>query len=65
MILLVLPTVPSSLVSHFFLCEDAENKFAEGKEQDDNEDDDDNDNKENNGGDVKPCSKKAKISTTV
>jgi hypothetical protein len=58
--LLVLPTVPSSLVSHFFLC-DAENKFAEGKEQDNNKDD----NKENSGGDVKPCSKKAKISTTV
>jgi hypothetical protein len=63
MTLLVLPTVPSSLVSHFFLC-DAENKFAEGKEQDDNKDDNDY-NKENNGGDVKPFSKKAKVSTTV
>jgi hypothetical protein len=59
MTLLVLPTVPSSLVSHFLLC-DAENKFAEGEEQDD----DNNDDKENIGGDVKPCFKKAKVSTT-
>jgi hypothetical protein len=48
MILLVLPTVPPSLVSHFFLC-DAENKFAKGKEQDNDND------KENSGGDVKPA----------
>jgi hypothetical protein len=64
MILLVLPTVPSSLVSHFFLC-DAENKFAKGKEQDNNEDNNDNNDKENSRGDVKPCFKKAKVSTTV
>jgi hypothetical protein len=63
MILLVLPTVPSSHVSHFFLC-DAENKFAKGKEQDDNKDNN-NEDKENSRGDVKPCFKKAKVSTTV
>jgi hypothetical protein len=44
------------------LC-DAENKFAEGEEQDEDDDDEDDD-KENIGGDVKPCFKKAKVSTT-